>query len=106
MLCLADNNCSKLIKYGILMILDKGPGAGYGLSYGTGAGYGGRGGRSTSTQTTGSPYGDYKLPQAFGSGGGRGGSGGGVLRIYTLEALTVEGTLRERHNASISSFNV
>jgi len=71
--------------------LDTGLGTGDGSSYGTGGAYGGRGGRSTSTTKTGNPYGDYVMPQAFGSGGGKGGSSGGVLRLYTLEALAVEG---------------
>lgn len=82
--------------YYVNCILDTGRGAGDGSSYGTGSGYGGSGGRSTATMKTGKPYGDYRMPQYFGSGGGKGGTGGGVLRLYTLEALVVEGMFQAR----------
>ena len=44
--------------------------------------------------TTGAPYGDYKNPSVFGSGGGLGsnaGRGGGVLSLEIVDALVVEG---------------
>ena len=43
---------------------------------------------------TGAPYGDYKNPGVFGSGGGLGsnaGTGGGVLLLEIVDALVVEG---------------
>lgn len=74
-----------------------GAGAGFGSTDGSGAGYGGRGGRGPSTQQTGSPYGDFKLPLVFGSGGGgpgaMGGAGGGFLQLDIEKALVVEGNV-------------
>jgi len=43
---------------------------------------------------TGVPYGDYKNPGVFGSGGGLGssaGTGGGVLSLEIVDTLVVEG---------------
>ena len=43
---------------------------------------------------TGAPYGDYKNPGVFGSGGGLSsyaGTGGGVLSLEIVDALVVEG---------------
>ena len=79
----------------VITFLGRGPGAGYGSADGSGAGYGGRGGRGVSTQQTGSPYGDFKTPRQFGSGGGgagaMGGAGGGSLQLNIANSLVVEG---------------
>ena len=71
-----------------------GPGSGPASSDGSGAGYGGSGGNGRVTMVTGAPYGDYKNPGVFGSGGGLGanaGKGGGVLSLEIVHALVVEG---------------
>ena len=71
-----------------------GPGSGPASSDGSGAGYGGSGGKGRVTIITGAPYGDYKNPVVFGSGGGLGpnaGTGGGVLSVDIVDALVVEG---------------
>lgn len=73
---------------------DTGPGSGSASSDGSGAGHGGSGGNGRVTMVTGAPYGDYKNPGVFGSGGGLGanaGTGGGLLSLEITDALVVEG---------------
>lgn len=64
----------------------------------SGGGHGGSSGRGKGTDLTGMPYGDFFEPVTIGSAGGGGlnvgGSGGGLLTVFVLDTLWLDGEIR------------
>ncbi|MEI7580129.1 MAG: hypothetical protein WCJ58_08965, partial [bacterium] len=85
-----------------------GPGVGINIYNGTGggahAGFGGNGQAYAGGTTT---YGDYKLPDKLGSGGGRynadaGGNGGGAIKLSVTGTLLVNGSISANGDQGIT----